>query len=171
MVHRVFKAATIAVCAFVAANCGGSDSSTSDGPTQPAAPAQPSAEALAIQAKIDALPAPYNEADYQKGRRQFAKCRACHLVNASGGHRIGPNLSGIFGSQIGTAEGFNYSDVLLEADFVWTPEQLDQWLANPREFLPGNLMNFAGVANEGQRRDLLAYLMVETAVEEAPEAP
>jgi len=46
---------------------------------------------------------------------------------------------------------------------VWDADQLDHWLQNPQTFLPGNRMAFAGVRDETQRRDLIAYLMVEAA--------
>jgi len=51
---------------------------------------------------------------------------------------------------------------LRQADFQWTPEALDQWLANPRGYLPGNAMSFVGLARESDRRDLIAYLAAET---------
>lgn len=126
----------------------------------PAAP-QPSAEEL--QAAIAALPAPYNEANYEAGRRVFAQCRSCHVIQAGAPHRVGPNLHGVFGREIGAAEGFTYSQAVQDADFVWDAAHLDHWLQNPQTFLPGNRMAFAGVRDETQRRDLIAYLMVEAA--------
>lgn len=113
-------------------------------------------------ALIEALPAPYNTADYNKGRRQYSTCRSCHLLAEGSGHRVGPNLHGMFGRKIGALEGFKYSKAVQEADFEWTPEKLDAWLASPRKFLPGNRMTFAGISNETQRKNLIAYLMVET---------
>lgn len=128
----------------------------------PAAPASaPDTEAL--QAAIAALPAPYSEASYEAGRRVFAQCRSCHTIEAGAPNRVGPNLHGVFGREIGTLEGFNYSQAVQDANFVWDAAQLDHWLANPQTFLPGNRMAFAGVRNETQRRDLIAYLMVESA--------
>ncbi len=121
-----------------------------------------------IPAKIAALPAPYNTADYDKGRRQFATCRSCHLLDEGAGHRVGPNLYNLFNNKVGQAEKFKYSQALQDADFQWTPEQLDQWLANPREFLPNNRMTFAGISNETQRTNLIAYLMIETAPNAEP---
>ncbi len=111
---------------------------------------------------LASLPAPYNGADYDKGRKQFAKCRSCHLVDEGAGHRVGPNLHGVFSRSIGGAEGFPYSKAVQEADFEWTPERLNEWLANPKQFLPGNRMTFAGIADATQRENLIAYLMVET---------
>ncbi|WP_421792098.1 c-type cytochrome [Hyphobacterium sp.] len=111
---------------------------------------------------LSALPAPYNAADYDTGRRMFRRCASCHTVTPDGGNRVGPNLYGMFGQVVGTQDGFDYSTALEEADFIWTPEQLDAWLANPREFLPGNRMSFVGLRDEEDRVNVIAYLMHET---------
>ncbi len=139
--------------------CGSQGTPVSETP----AAASGDASANAQQAAIAALPAPYNAANYEAGRRAFAQCRSCHVIQAGGSHRVGPNLHGVFGREIGTAEGFNYSQAVREASFVWDADQLDHWLQNPQTFLPGNRMAFAGVRDETQRRDLIAYLMVEAA--------
>lgn len=147
------------------AACG--PSAEQSAPTQPstpaAAPAAPAPDTEALQAAIAALPAPYNEATYEAGRRVFAQCRSCHTIEAGAPNRVGPNLHGVFGREIGSLDGFNYSQAVQDANFVWDAAQLDHWLANPQTFLPGNRMAFAGVRNETQRRDLIAYLMVESA--------
>jgi cytochrome c len=137
--------------------CGSQETPISD------TPASAGGETGAQQAAIAALPAPYNTANYEAGRRAFAQCRSCHVIQAGGSHRVGPNLHGVFGREIGTAEGFNYSQAVRDASFVWDADQLDHWLQNPQTFLPGNRMAFAGVRDETQRRDLIAYLMVEAA--------
>lgn len=131
-------------------------SSATDAPAEPAAATANNDDAFA------ALPAPYNTADYDRGRRTWRLCSTCHLTEDGAGHRVGPNLYGMFGKEVGTQDGFAYSDALLEADFVWTPERLEQWLADPRDFLPGNRMSFAGVRREDDRHAVIAYLMVET---------
>jgi cytochrome c len=115
-----------------------------------------------MQARIAELPAPYNEASYEAGRRVFAQCRSCHTIDEGAGNRIGPNLHGVFDREVGTAEGFNYSPALQNADFEWDADHLDHWLQNPQNFLPGNRMAFAGVPDATQRRDVIAYLMAET---------
>ncbi|MBY0564439.1 MAG: cytochrome c family protein [Hyphomonadaceae bacterium] len=130
-------------------------------PTTPAV-APGARDPAAIQAAIAALPAPYNEANYEAGRRVFAQCRSCHTLDAGGPNRVGPNLHGVFGREIGGVAGFNYSQAVQDADFIWDAAQLDNWLQNPQTFLPGNRMAFAGVRDETQRRDLIAYLKVET---------
>ena len=112
-----------------------------------------------IATAIANLPAPYNTADYQAGRSAFAQCRACHSLD---GNRVGPNLHGLFGRTAGTEPDFSYSDALKNAGFAWDADHLDHWLTNPREFLPGNRMAFIGIRDEAQRRNLIAYLMIET---------
>ncbi len=66
------------------------------------------------------------------------------------------------GRQVGSLPSFNYSQALSDADFEWTPDRLEHWLANPRSYLPGNNMTFAGVRRERDRHAVIAYLMVES---------
>jgi len=154
--------AMLAAALLCLAACGAPEPNSSSAPA-PTSPAAQSPDAAAMQTAIAALPAPYNAASYEAGRRVFAQCRSCHVIQAGAPHRVGPNLHGVFGREIGTAEGFNYSPAVRDADFTWDADQLDHWLQNPQTFLPGNRMAFAGVRDETQRRDLIAYLMVEAA--------
>lgn len=118
--------------------------------------------AQAEGASIAELPEPYASAEYNRGRRVFRRCQACHTVNDGGASRSGPNLYGVFGRQAGGIEGFRYSKALREADFEWTPARLDEWLQNPRSFLTGNRMAFSGLRNETDRVAVIAYIMAET---------
>jgi cytochrome c len=160
--------ALVAVALLTLAACGAPPAEAPPGSTMqpaPSASTEASEAAEEVQERITALPAPYNAASYEAGRRVFAQCRSCYVINEGAPHRVGPNLHGVFGREIGTAAGFNYSQPVQDADFVWTAEQLDHWLQNPQTFLPGNRMAFAGVRDETQRRDLIAYLMVESTPE------
>ncbi|OYU77853.1 MAG: cytochrome c family protein [Alphaproteobacteria bacterium PA3] len=136
-------------------------------PSTPAAPVAPAPAAPGPSpedAKILAsLPAPYNEGDLANGRRQFAKCRSCHVIEKGGDNRVGPALHGVFGRTAGTAAGFTYSPALKGAGFVWDADKLNQWLADPKGFLPGNRMTFVGLKQEKDRRDVIAYIKVESA--------
>lgn len=114
------------------------------------------------QALLASLPAPYNTGNLENGRKQFALCRSCHNLTPGGPNATGPNLYGLFGRTAGTHEGFKYSDAVKGAGFVWDAEKLDSWLADPRGFLPGNRMSFAGVKDPQKRVDLIAYLKVES---------
>jgi cytochrome c len=182
-------AAGSALFLFGLAGCGGGDKPADPAPAaapvasapEPSAPVEATAEVAPVEAASEAtpapaatadeddtaallaaLPAPYNTADLAKGRRLFAQCKSCHLVEAGAGHRVGPNLHDIFGRQIATGEGFAYSKALTAETFVWTPELVDHWLENPRTFVKGNRMSFAGFAKEEDRNNVIAYLMIES---------
>ncbi len=105
---------------------------------------------------------PYASADRTRGERGAALCKACHSLEEGGSNMIGPALFGFFGTSVGTRSGFEYSAVMRNADFVWTPAAVDAWLAQPGRFLPGNRMTFAGVPRKDDRDDLIAYLLEVT---------
>ena len=131
-------------------------------------PAQPSVTAAGLGEQTIKTPAewlaaePYNAADLDAGRGQARVCLACHSLNAGGPNMIGPNLYGFFGRGVAGVDNYSYSDALETADFVWTPRALDAWLREPAGFLPGNRMIFAGVPDEADRRDLIAFLLAST---------
>ena len=131
-------------------------------PAAPAAPARPAPTEAEKLTLLAALPAPYNQGDLENGRRAFARCRSCHTIAEGGSNMTGPNLYGLFGRTAGTHPGYNYSKALKEAGFTWDAQKLDQWLSGPRTFLPGNKMSFAGLPDATDRRDVIAYLKVET---------
>lgn len=95
--------------------------------------------------------------DAAAGERAYGKCRSCHLLEP-GRNTIGPTLHGVVGRQAGTVAGFNYSDANASADLEWTPEALFDYLENPREFMPGNRMPFAGISDPQERADIVAFL-------------
>jgi len=103
------------------------------------------------------------DAGSDRGRLLSQACQACHSLEAGGGHLVGPNLAGIFGRAAGTAAGFgNYSPALQRSGIVWTPAELDRWLADPAGFLPGTTMAFTGYQSAADRSALLAYLVTAT---------
>lgn len=105
---------------------------------------------------------PFAGASPGRGEKQAQICKACHSLNDGGPNMIGPALYGFFGREVGSRSGFEYSAVMRNADFVWTPEALNAWLAQPGRFLPGNRMTFAGVLKQEDRNDLIAYLLDAT---------
>jgi len=105
---------------------------------------------------------PYSNANRSNGENLARVCRACHSLETGGPNMIGPALHGFFGSGAGSRDGFEYSAVLSNTGFVWTPRALDAWLVQPGRFLPGNRMVFAGLSRQSDREDLIAYLLVVT---------
>jgi len=101
--------------------------------------------------------------DLVNGQRQFSKCKVCHTIIKGGRHKVGPNLYGILGKPAATSEGFRYSSALKKAGIIWDKATLDQWIQSPRNTVPGTSMSFIGIRDEKSRRDLLAYVLKESA--------
>ena len=101
-------------------------------------------------------------ADLVRGELLSLACVVCHTLGPGESHLAGPNLHGVFGRMAGSAGGFAYSAALQEAGIVWTPDELDLWLAEPDDFVPGNNMVFAGYRSASDRTELLAYLLHAT---------
>ncbi|GHE96441.1 cytochrome c [Aliiroseovarius zhejiangensis] len=96
-------------------------------------------------------------ADPAKGEKVWGKCRACHKLE-DGANGTGPHLYGIVDRQIANVADFNYSDALAGLDGSWTADELNEWLANPKAYAPGNKMTYAGLKKEEDRANLIAYL-------------
>jgi len=99
--------------------------------------------------------------DADNGAEVFRRCRACHDVGDKAKNKVGPLLNGIVGRKAGTIEGFNYSDANKKAGaegWVWTEEKMMIYLLDPRAAMPGNKMAYAGLKDEQDRKDLIAYL-------------
>lgn len=124
------------------------------------APAAPGATA-AVPAAAD-LQTLLATADPEKGKVLFLQCRACHSLEVGGANKVGPNLHGFMGRKAGLAPGFSYSEAVTQSGIVWSPDALDQWLARPSDFLPGNRMVFVGIRIPQDRANLIAYLKRET---------
>ena len=98
-------------------------------------------------------------ADAAAGENVFKRvCATCHNPTAEGPRKLGPTLHGIVGRKSGSIEGFRYSKANSEAAIVWTAEKLDPYLKNPREVVPGTTMAYAGLRNDEDRANLIAYL-------------
>ena len=97
--------------------------------------------------------------DVTKGEKIFkARAAQCHTGNKGGANGVGPNLFGIVNRKSGTVEGFAYSKANMDSGVTWTPDVLFTYLENPKKFMPGTKMSFAGMKKEQERWDLIAYL-------------
>jgi cytochrome c len=97
-------------------------------------------------------------ADPAAGEKIFkTQCGICHAVVA-GENRIGPTLFGVVGRRAGSVPGFNYTADHKKLDITWDAAILDKYLTNPRAMVPDTSMVYAGLKNDAERADLIAYL-------------
>src|ERR1700726_4939009 len=97
-------------------------------------------------------------ADPAAGEKIFkAQCGICHAVVA-GQNRIGPTLFGVVGRPAGSVPGFNYTADHKKLGVTWDAANLDKYLANPRAMVPDTSMVYAGLKDDTERADLVAYL-------------
>ncbi len=95
----------------------------------------------------------------EKGETIFKRCRACHTIDKGGAHGNGPNLWGVVGRPVASAEGFTkYSDALRAVGGVWSVERIDAFLTNPHQDIEGTRMPFIGLDKPHERADLISYL-------------
>ena len=116
------------------------------------------AAGAAAPAAVEPLPVRLAAADAAKGQNSAKKCLACHVFEKGGPNKIGPDLYGIVEREKAHHEGFNYSAGMKGKGGKWTYEDLDHFLENPKGFVPGTIMAFAGVPNPQERANILAYL-------------
>jgi len=163
--YRINSLAVFVLLTLVA-GCGKKTEGPESGPGEAPLPTAATLGEQAVLSTQEYLAAePYAAASQSRGEKQARICRACHSLEKGGPNMIGPALFGFFGKEVGTRSGFEYSAVMRNASFTWTPEALNAWLAQPGRFLPGNRMTFAGVSKQGDRDDLIAYLLTVTSAD------
>ena|SRR5690242_9144434 len=112
----------------------------------PAAPAAVPIETLLASASAD------------RGAQVAKQCQACHNFQEGQGPKIGPDLYNVVGRKIASVSGFNFSSALKSKSGNWDFDTLNTWLTKPSAFAPGTAMTFAGLSNDKQRADVIAYL-------------
>jgi cytochrome c len=94
----------------------------------------------------------------EAGEIVFKKnCAVCHTLEA-GKNKIGPTLAGVVDRKAGSVPGFAYSTANKNSGDTWDEQTLDIYLTDPKKFMPGTKMVFAGVKNPTDRKALVEYL-------------
>jgi cytochrome c len=117
-------------------------------------------KAILLGASVFALPlsATSFAQNAEDGAEVFKKCRACHQIGEGAKNVVGPKLNGLFGRKSGSIEGFNYSEANKNSGVTWDEASFAKYIADPKAFMPGNKMAFAGVKDEKDVKDLTAFL-------------
>jgi cytochrome c len=107
---------------------------------------------------IVALAATAAAEDLENGRAVWAKCRACHDIGEGAKNKVGPKLNGLMGRKAGTIEGFVYSEANKTSGIVWDEATFREYIKNPKAKIPNTKMMFAGLTDEQDITDLIAYI-------------
>lgn len=98
------------------------------------------------------------------GKTVFRQCSGCHDPNKGGKNETGPALWDVVGRHKAGIQGFNYSPAMHAAadkpgdEATWTYEDLNQFIASPKGFIPGTRMGFPGLRKAEDRANVIAYL-------------
>ncbi|MET3893685.1 cytochrome c [Bosea sp. OAE506] len=99
------------------------------------------------------------KADVARGEKAVGACKACHTFEKGGANKIGPHLYDVYARNKGSVDGFAYSAAMKgKSSEKWEADQLDGFLKNPKAYLPGTIMAYAGVGRPDTRADMVAYL-------------
>ena len=119
---------------------------------------EPQAAAAAPEAKVEPIAVRLASANAEKGEAGTKACHACHAFEKGGPNKVGPDLYGVVERPKGGHAGFEYSAALKEKGGAWTYEDLDAFLTNPKGYVKGTKMAFAGIASPQERANVIAYL-------------
>ena len=96
------------------------------------------------------------------GEDTFQSCKGCHQISADARSSAGPNLFGVIGREAGSLAAYSYSDALLAVDWTWDEARLDEFLADPGGYLPGNEMLQGAVRDDEAREAVIAYIAAQS---------
>lgn len=96
--------------------------------------------------------------DAAAGERSFAKCRACHQIGEGARNLVGPELNGLIGRHSGAVAGYSYSNANKDSGLTWDEATFADYIKDPKAKIPGTKMIFAGIKNEKEIADLIAFL-------------
>eukprot|EP01099_Mayorella_cantabrigiensis_P003166 TRINITY_DN2467_c0_g1_i1.p1 TRINITY_DN2467_c0_g1~~TRINITY_DN2467_c0_g1_i1.p1 ORF type:complete len:121 (-),score=41.97 TRINITY_DN2467_c0_g1_i1:115-444(-) len=99
------------------------------------------------------------EGDVAKGEKLFkTRCTQCHTIEKDGGNKQGPSLWNVYNRKSGQVPGFAYTAANQNAGVIWNDDNLFEYLKDPKKYIKGTKMNFAGFKKDSERADIIAYI-------------
>ena len=97
-----------------------------------------------------------------EGAKVFKKCLACHSIAQGGANKIGPALWGVLGRNAGSVSNYKYSKAMIAYSKPWSFNEMDGFLAKPKDWIKGTKMSFAGLKNAKERAAVILYMNENT---------
>lgn len=118
------------------------------------------AEAPAEAADTAQVPLPVllAKADVTKGQADVKVCAACHNFEKGAGAKVGPPLWDVVNRPVASVANFDYSEGLKKKGGNWSLDDINKFITNPKAYIPGTKMGYAGETNPAKRADILDYL-------------
>ena len=115
-------------------------------------------ETSSTESKTTDIMALLASANVSDGEKVFKKCAACHSISKGGSNKIGPALWGVLGRKAGSVQDYKYSKTLAAYGKSWSFEEMNGFLTNPKEWIKGTKMSFAGLKNIKERAAIILYM-------------
>ena len=111
-----------------------------------------------VDVTIESISSLLVSASLENGEKIYKKCGTCHNYEKDSKSKVGPNLWDLINRPKANAEGFAYSNALVEFGGIWTYEELNYFLYKPKEYINGTKMNFSGLKKNEDRANLILFL-------------
>jgi cytochrome c len=96
--------------------------------------------------------------DAAAGEKVYGVCKACHQIGPNAKNAIGPVLNGVIGRPAGSYPGYAYSAANKGSGLTWDEPTFREYIKDPKAKVPGTKMIYAGLKDEQNVTDLLAFL-------------
>jgi cytochrome c len=130
-------------------------------PIDGVAEAAPAAAETAKPAEVAPVTPLLAKADADHGAQVAKQCQACHNFAKGGPNQVGPNLWGVLGGPHAHKADFSYSEAMKKFPGTWDYDSVNAFIANPKAYLPGTKMGFAGLKKPEDRADVIAWLRLQ----------